>query len=193
MNNSVQSWYDFPVQEPTDVRVLVANAFMAGVQGVFSRSTNFVGALTWAASPFTVNANPTCLSLHNDDILTVNNAAQWNFDHQTANTTATNPPPLRKVLFLRGGTEWEMQIGLSLGAQTYSDLQLSFRDNAATPGNFSSGGTGTIPVILFPSALTGSTTLKVSLKMFGTFIMAISARDGLGTSSMFEMEWIVVP
>ena len=85
-----------------------------------------------------------------------------------------------------------MTFSIALGAATYTDLQISFRDNAATPGQFTGTGTGTIPAFLFTGALTGTVAMQVTLNMLGSFVMAISARDGSGNSSMFEMEWVVV-
>lgn len=191
MNSSVQSWYDLPVQTPADPRILIANASLGTLQGTFVRATNFT-ASTWVASPFALNGTVTCASLHSDDALTVADAAQWNFAHQGANVAATNALPLRKVIFLRGGTEWEMSVGIDLGGLNYTDLMLSFRDNAATPGDFTGGGQGTIPAIRFVGILTGVQTLKVSLKMLGTFTMAIKALETTN-NSLFEMEWVVVP
>lgn len=192
MYNSVQSWYDVPVQQTIDPRILIANAQIGVTQGTFFRSTNFGNSGTWIASPFALQGIVTCTSLHSDDQLTVADAAQWNFSHQGGNFIGTVPPPLRKLLFLRAGPEWEMAIPINLGAGTYNDLQLSFRDNAAVYGTFTGAPTGGIPVILFSAGQTGVVTLKVSLKMTGTFVMAISARDTVPNASLFEMEWNIV-
>jgi hypothetical protein len=191
-NNSVQSWFDLPIQEPVDPRILIANAKLGSIQGAFARSTNFIGALSWIASPFSLSGVVTCASLHTDDALAVAEAQQWNFSHKAGNFAATLAPPLRKVLFLRGGAEYQMSFEIDLGPETYSDLQLSFRDNAAVSGNFTGTAGGSIPVILFSGAATGPQTLFVSLKQYGTFQMAISARDGSGNWSMFEMDWVIV-
>lgn len=179
---------------PVDPRILIANAIMGGVQGAFYRSTNFNVAATWVASPFALTGSVTCVALHSDDQLAVADAAQWTFAHQSDNTLASTPPPVRKLMFLRGGSEWEMDIPINLGGATYSDLQISFRNNATSAGDFLSvvGGAGTIPVVIFSGALTGTVTLKVTLSQVGRYIMVISARDGAGNSSMFEMEWLVV-
>jgi len=104
---------------------------------------------------------------------------------------ATNPPALNKVAFLRAGNEYQMEFDINLGGNSYTDLLLSFRDNAAVPGDFVSGGTGTIPVFKFSGILTGIKTMKISLLMPGTFVMGMKAVTG-GSHSMFEMEWIVV-
>jgi hypothetical protein len=196
MNSSVQSWYDVPIQQAIDPRILIANAQLGTTQGTFFRSPNFGNAVAWVPSPFVLAGTVTCTSLHSDDLLTVADAAQWNFSHQGGNyLPAAVPPPVKKILFLRGGTEWEMSFDINLGGATYSDLQISFRDNAAVYGEFIGlpSGFGGIPTILFGSALTGTKTLKLTLKMTGTFVMAISARDGGGNASMFEMEWNIVP
>lgn len=190
LSSSVDSWYDLPVQTPVDPRILIANAQLGIIQGTFVRTSNFT-ASTWIATPFVLDGNISCASLHSDNALSVADAAQWNFSHQGANVAATNAPPLRKVIFLRGGTEWEMDIGIDFGVLNYTDLLLSFRDNAATPGDFTGSG-GTIPAIKFTGVTTGVHILKVTLKMLGTFTMAIKALETTN-NSLFEMEWVVVP
>jgi hypothetical protein len=66
---------------------------------------------------------------------------------------------------------------------------LSFRDNAATRGDFA----GTIPVISFTGMnYTGNTSLEVTLKQLGTVIMGLRAINAAGDYSMFEMEWHIV-
>lgn len=190
MNNSVQSWYDLPVQQPVDPRILIANSLIGVTQGVFARSSTF-DAVSWVASPFSLSGSVVCATLHTDDALAVAEAAQWNFSHQGANVDAGTPIPLRKVLFLRGGTSYEMSVGIDLGGATYTELQLSFRDNGATPGDFTGMGQGTVPIIKFTGSFTGAQTLKVTLRMLGTFVMGLKATEG-ANNSMFEMEWNVV-
>ena len=99
---------------------------------------------------------------------------------------STVADPVRKIWFMRGGILWYMQLDLDFGVSTYDDVQLSFRNNAATRG--------TVPVISFSDGFTGVKTLIVTLKMTGTFAMGlVSQATGGGNSNMFEMEWIVVP
>jgi hypothetical protein len=128
--------------------------------------------------------------LGTDNLQTVADADQWNFQHLTAKIgDGTIAPPLLKVIFLRTGTQWKNTIQLSLGGVTYNDLQLSFRDNAATRGDCRS----TIPVISFTGgALTGTINLDVVLKTTGHFMIGLRAIDGSANKSMFEMEWKIV-
>ena len=95
------------------------------------------------------------------------------------------------MAFLRAGTQYEMAFDINLGGSSYTDLLLSFRDNAAVPGDFISGNTGSIPAFKFTGSLTGIKTRKVTLKTTGTFVMGLKAVTG-GNHSMFEMEWVVV-
>jgi hypothetical protein len=127
--------------------------------------------------------------LHTDDALAVAEAAQWTFSHLGMSPGASTAPPLRKVLFLRGGTSYELSFSIDFGAGNHDSVMLSFRDNAGTPGDFT--GSGTIPVISFPAIVTGVKTFKVTLKMLGTFVMALRTTSG-GTNYLFEMEWKVV-
>lgn len=165
-------------------------ANITGTTTAFALSGTFLRS-TWITSPFSAGlAVPACAALGTDDLQKVADAQQWNFQHLTAKLDATVPPPLKKLLFLRGGVQWKNQITLTLGGATYNDLQLSFRDNAATRGD----AQGTIPVISFTGGnLTGSITLEVVLKQFGRFKMGLRAIDGSSNNSMFEMDWVVVP
>ncbi len=101
----------------------------------------------------------------------------------------TLAPPPAKVIFLRGGPAWEMSIPINFGGATYNDLQLSFRDNAGTRGDYA----GTVPVIAFQGLFTGAQTLSVTLKSPGRISMGLRSIDLSGNWSMFEMEWIIVP
>src|SRR6266540_1462304 len=141
MNGNPQSWNDLLIMPPVDPRILIANASMGSVQGAFYRSLNFIGGATWVTSPFALTGSVTCVALHSDDQLAVADSAQWTFAHQSDNTLASTPPPLRKLMFMRGdpmSQQWEMDVPINLGGGTYSDLQMSFRNNASSAGNFSS-------------------------------------------------------
>jgi ABC-type xylose transport system permease subunit len=71
----------------------------------------------------------------------------------------------------------------------HTGILLSFRDNAATPGDFT--GLGTIPAIAIGGTWTGVHTFKVTLKMLGTFVMGLRTTSG-GNNHLFEMEWNIV-
>jgi hypothetical protein len=87
-----------------------------------------------------------------------------------------------------------MDVQFQFGGTTYTDIQLSFRDNAASSGDFSGGSTGSIPVASFAGNFTGAVDLKVVLKQFGRFSMMLVLKDnGSGNYSTFEMEWNIVP
>lgn len=189
MNSPVQSWYDVALQQPVDPRILIANSYLDATQGAFTRSATY-GAAGWAATPLTLNGSVTCATLHTDDMLAVAEAAQWTFSHQGQNLAGTNPPCLQKVQFLRGGTSYEMSFGIDFGGSNHTNVQLSFRDNVATPGDFA-GTFGSIPVISYTGTWTGVRTFKVTLKQLGTFIMGLRTQVG-GSNYLFEMEWNVV-
>jgi len=190
MTNQVQSWYDIPLQQPVDPRILIANCFLDGNQGSFARSSAYT-ASSWTASPLKPNGSVVCATLHTDDDLAVAEAAQWTFSHQGLNLATSNPPELQKVMFLRAGTSYVMTFDIDFGASTHAAIMLSFRDNAATPGDFAGSGSGTIPVISFPNTCTGIKSFKVTLKMLGTFVMGLRTSVG-ATNHLFEMEWNVV-
>ena len=191
MNISVQSWQDFINAQPLDIKSIVANAFFGG-QGTFKRSTTFLQA-GWVNSPYLYTGNNTTLvSLDGTDASTTTDAAQWAFSHQMVNTAAALPLSLRKVAFLRAGKIWENQIEIALGGSNYTDVQLSFRDNAGTSGSFLNGAAGAVPVISFPGTLTGNVVLHVTILQPGTYSMVLIGLFS-GNYNAFEMEWVVLP
>jgi hypothetical protein len=100
-------------------------------------------------------------------------------------------PPLRKLIYLRGGSQWAMSIPLTIGATQTSDIQLSFMENAATRGDHA----GTIPVISWSgSVYTGTLTLLVTLlPTQGDFWMGLRIIDTSSNWSMYDSLWRVIP
>ena len=191
-NTQVQSWYDLPVVAPIDPREVIANVSI-GLPGTFKLSTNFLQT-AWGppAIAFTVIPPPSCASLRTDNFGSVSDAAQWTMAHQIINLDANIPPSLQRVAFMRGGTDWEMVLGLNFGAATYDNLQLSFRENAATSGKFLNTGSGAIPVFSFANTYTLNQIFRITFKQFGRYSLALVMRDTYsGVWSMFEIECIV--
>jgi len=179
---SWNDWYDAPPQDPRD---LIAFAKISGTVGMFDRVTLPAGA--WSASPITMVDNPTCLALETDNQLKNAEALQWNMSHLTRSTLTTLPMPLEKVIFLRGGTEWQMQFNLDFGADAVTDVYLTFRDNYGTRGD----AQGTIPVISFPTgSFTNANVALLTLRMLGRMSMALVGTVS-GNDTMYESEWIV--
>jgi hypothetical protein len=186
----IQSWIDWRTSTPKNPLDLIAYATFDGTVGSYSLSTTYAptgGA--WQPNTWSINGSIVCAALGTDNIQKVANADQWNFAHQTQAPYSNPAPPLSKVIFLRGGTEWIMTIPINMAA--CSDLQLSFRDNAGTRGD----AQGTIPVLLWSGAIAGAThVLKVTLKTTGQVVMGLKATDtGSGQPTMYESEWIIVP
>lgn len=183
----LHSWIDLQRMMPKNILELIANAKLNTTSGVFSSSTNF-GNATWSANPFTIGGVPMCIALGSDNQQLVADADQWNFQHLTAKTDSSIAIPLRKLIFLRGGIEWSNRIPIDFGGSSYTDLQLSFRDNAATRGD----AQGTWPVIQFTGSFTGLCTLEVVLRKIARVSIGLRAVTG-STTSMFEMEWAIEP
>ncbi len=190
-SGAITNWYDLQNTAPQNPFELIADAYLNGSQGVFAYSETFIDPPggSWIASPIIYSAEAVCIALESDNQQMNADANQWNFKHQTVNTAAALAPPMHKVIYLRGGRKWQMDVFLDLGTST-SDLQLSFRDNAGTRGDYA----GTIPVITFPGAHSGVVKLSLTLNHFGHIPMGLRMIDS-GTSdwSMFEMEWVIVP
>jgi hypothetical protein len=143
----------------------------------------------WNSSQIAITSPPTCVALETTNAQMVADAAQWNFDHLTAYLGPTVPTPVNKSLYLRGGDQWRMDIPLSLGYLSYTELQLSILSNIGTRGDCQ----GTIPAVIFNSrTYSGSVTLRVSLKKLGVFSIGIRAIDTNGYYSMFSSTWNVV-
>lgn len=96
--------------------------------------------------------------------------------------------PLKKVIFLRGGTQWNMSFQIEFVGESGEDITLTFRDNCSTRGD----AQGTIPVISFPSPQSGTKTLNLTLKTFGRVSMGVVATFS-GMNTMLESEWVIVP
>jgi hypothetical protein len=186
--NASTNWNDWASSQPQNIADLVAIATLNSTVGTITKSTTFATPGTWVANAIVISSAPTCVALGTDNLQKVADAGMWNFQNKTANLTATTAPPLQSVLFLRPGTDWEMDIPLDLGVTTYTELQLGFLDNAGTRGD----AQGTIPVIDWTGSFTSVKTLKVTLNMVpGTYNIGLWAKNG-SSYSMFAMRWIVV-
>lgn len=188
---TANSWIQWQKATPVSILDLVANAKLNNITGIYSNESDFA-TQTWAASPITYQGTtlPTCSTLHTDNQQMVANAEQWNMQHLTRNVASTLAIPLQKVIFLRGGTHWQMTIPLNLSA-TLQKVELGFRDNAGTRGD----GQSTYPVITFTNGGTGfsgNINLVVTLKQMGNFSMLLWGTTGAAFST-FESEWIIVP
>lgn len=181
--NSWIDWADTPPQNPLD---LIAYSALGGTVGVFSRVA--LPSASWITSPITINSDPLCTALESDNGQMVADATQWNFQHKTRNSDSTLALPLKKVIFLRGGTQWNMSFQIEFVGEAGEDVMLTFRDNYGTRGD----AQGTIPVISFPGTQSGTKTLNLTLKTLGPVSMGIIATFS-GMNTMLESEWIVVP
>jgi hypothetical protein len=186
---AAQSWIDWLHAMPIDPFSLIQNAVIGSTAGVLTNSTNF-NSSTWAASTVGLKSGstPTCTALETTNAQMVANAAQWQFSHLTNNVAATLATPLLKAVYLRGGPQWQMTLPLDFGATTYTNLQLSFLDNAGTRGD----AQGSVPVIQWTGSFSGATTLLLSLQAFGQFTMGLRCDTG-SVVSMYESRWIIVP
>ena len=169
---------------------LIAMAKANGNTGVFKHVSDFIDPPAgWSSSPLSVDAAPTCSALELTNAQMVADADQWMFLHKTADLSTDLPPPLDKLLFLRGGTQWQMVLKFAL-SEDISNLQLSFLDNAATRGEIG----GTIPVIEFDATLSGIISLELTLKQMGDVSMGLRTITSAGSDwAMYESRWRIVP
>jgi hypothetical protein len=199
--DQVTDWYDWEGAQPQEISDLVAYASFGGgieliLPGTRTRVADFANQ-SWAESQLTIASQPLCLANGSDKEGNNANAQQWMFDHRTWNDSATLPPALTKVMFMRAGTQWRMSIAFSrTGPEKIDEVYLAFRDNGGTRGDYA----GTYPVIKWASSAggyDGLLQLFVDLRRTGRYNVVLwtkSKPTGTPASpvySMTEMEWIV--
>lgn len=193
---SVQSWYDFDDMTPQDPLDLIALAKLNTDVGVPTNSLTYAtpaSGSVWITSPISISAGATVSTNATDSGMMVEDATQFNFSHKTASLGTGIAPPLRKVLFMRGGLQWSNSLLLLLPVSPqFTDLQLSFLDNGATRGD----AQGTIPVIRWSAGapFSGPKQLHLVLKQQGRFTLGLMGINNASTPewSMLELDIIAV-
>lgn len=192
MNINVQGWQNLQVATPIDPKSVILNAAMNFTQGIFTRSINFLEA-AWSASPLAFTGNNNKLnSLNGTDASTVAEAIQWTFDHQMVNVAANIPTAMNKLIFARAGKYWDNQFEINFGASTYNNVQLSFRDNLGTSGQFLNSASGAVPVISFGNSITGVQLLHFTFSQPGVYSLVLVMQTGANWSA-FEIECVALP
>jgi hypothetical protein len=201
-SNAPQSWFDLvvmPTMDPRSIISAVTFESSGGGQtaGIFARSSTWLHASTWVNPPLIVSqtaANVVCQNVQ--DFSSVEAANTWNGLHLMTAQNNQLPIAVQKIMFLKAGTAFTNNIFLDWSPTvTSTDVQLSFRDNSATSGDFQNAAAATVPVFAFSGATFGSTArmLQVTLLRTGRFHVALRIIDNSGNYSMYEMEWIVLP
>jgi hypothetical protein len=202
---NAQSWFDLAMQPTQDPRSLIgmisfedqANAAQAGT---FTRSTNWLQAAIWVAPPMKVTPRATLttafiIAANPNDFASAEFAAAWNAAHAMTSINPQLPLVAEGLMYLKAGPFMNMVYLDITGGTTSTDVQISFRDNSYTSGDFTNGAAGTIPVFAFPTTTTYGGTgraLTVTLLKPGRYSMGIRIVDNAGNYSMFPMEWVVV-
>lgn len=191
-NLMINSWFDLRNSAPISPFELLANAQLDGVNGLFEYADDYMPppSGTWAATPISILNQPKCAALETDNQQMVAYGDQWNFQHEIANLDSDLAPPLKKMLFLRGGIQWQMHIPLTF-ATDVDEVLLSYLDNAGTRGDYA----GAVPAIRFTGPFaTGVHNLVITLKNNGRAIMGLrTIATASGDWAMYESEWIIVP
>jgi hypothetical protein len=169
----------------------------------FARSSTWLQPGPWGQSPLTVSVGvgttlPNVTVPNAYDYASIEAANTWNTLHQMTPASPTGLPlPVQQIMFLKAGTAFVNNLFLDWkGAVTSSNIQLSFRDNSTTSGDFTNSGTATVPAFVFPATATyGSTgrNFQVTLLRPGRFNVGLVVFDSTSALSMFEMDWIVLP
>ncbi len=201
-----QSWFDLVVMPTMDPRSFIQTASLEDSTGTmhpatFMRSPTWLLPGPWGVSPINVTTPsgsliPNVTVPNAYDFASQEDANAWNTLHQMVAANPTSLPiVVQKIMFLKAGTAFVNNLYLDWKAGvTASDIQLSFRDNSVTSGDFQNSGTATVPAFVFPlSATYGNTgrNLQVTLLRTGRFDVGMRTVDSSGTTSMFEMLWIV--
>jgi hypothetical protein len=184
----IQSWLDLQAMMPKNPLDVLYYAKLGTTEGVPGSSLYFhqPSSGVWRDPLVSLNGKPTCYAAGTDDVQKVEDALYWTFSHLTWYGDINAPKALRKLIFLRGGIEWRMKIPLTFSSE-WTNVMLSLRNNAATRGD----AQGTVPVIGFAGAFSGSVELEIAVKTFGQLSMALVGTQS-GDTAMYEMEWMVV-
>ena len=189
-NTPIRSWNDWPHQCPTDIRDIISYIKIDSTIGEYKNSDTFKpSGETWNTNTVTYGTNASLKANRSDDNQMNAEATQWNTQSKSLPDDPDIPPALKKVAFIRSGEEWYTTIEIDFGGTTYTDIEISFRNNAATRGD----AQGTIPVYSFTGTTwTGTKTLYVTLKHPGDFILGMRLIDDSSNYYFCEMEWIGV-
>jgi hypothetical protein len=208
--NAPQSWFDLVVMPTMDPRNIIQTASFEDSTGtmrsaIFQRSGTWLqpGAGPWVQGPLNVSpgmgstiANVTVPNIY--DYASIEAANSWNTLHQmTPAVLTTLPLAVQQIMFLKAGTAFvnNLYLDWKVGV-TATSVQLSFRDNSVTSGDFQNSGTATVPVFMFPPSATFGNTgrnFQVTVLRPGRFHVGLVVFDSTTAISMFEMEWIVLP
>ncbi len=202
---SAQSWNDLIMSPTMDPRGLVANTTLQDSGGIartgnFVRSTNWLQAATWISPVIAITPSATTAAFiqanNGQDFSSIEQVNLWNSTHAMTSINPQLPLCMEGLVYLRGSTSFTNFLPLDFlsGMVNSTSVQLSFRDNSLSGGDFTAGSTPTIPVYDFGSFTFGGTShfLALTLLKTGRFSMGIRVLDNNGKFSMFPMEWIVV-
>jgi hypothetical protein len=193
MNIQTQGWQDLQVSQPIDPKSVIKSSVLGTTAGTFARSITALQA-AWGSPTFAYSGNNTkVVSWDVTDAATSQDAVQWAFAHQMVNVGANIPIALNSLAFLRAGAIMDNQIEFAFGGSTFNNVQLTFRDNIGTSGQFLNAATGSVPVISYGSGFTGNTVLHISFFQPGVYQMVLIAQVGAGAWVAFPMEWVVIP
>src|SRR5512145_474038 len=177
-NEQVTGWNQLRNCDPKDPSLLIADAYLGGVDGKILSTIKYNPSTAWATDfLYTLPNPPVCYPLDAASGQKAADAANWNFAHLASPAGITGlPPQMYNVLFLRGGTQWKMRIPFQTEGPRLKQIMLSFFENAAMIGDCH----GEIPVISFDAGeglLPSSFDLDVTLKMFGQFHIGLTCID----------------
>jgi len=188
--NQVTNWNTWSRAVPKNPLDLISNALIGSTQGVYQNAADFL-ATTWAASsPLSVTGNPVCTALGTDNLENTADAAQWNFLNTTGSLGSSTAVPLRKIFFVRRGTQFQMNFPMTSGATNIVDVLLTFRFNLGTSGNVGAS-TPTVPVIAWRGYNTaGALTLGLTFNnsAHGRQVLVVWTKDNGGNFAVFELE-----
>lgn len=187
--SNVQSWIDFSNLCPKTPLALIAWGKLGSTVGTYQNSSTYINPPGgWVTDGCSVSNEPFCSALQSDNQQMVADADQWNFSHLTRSDNSNLTPPLKKLIFLRGGNQWKMTLPITMGMNC-TNVQLSLLNNAATRGD----AQGTVPVIDFNEGFSAGSVvdLEVTLLSFGQVTIGLRLLNG-SQYSMFAMDWVIV-
>lgn len=190
MNLQTTGWNALLASQPINPLNAIANCALSAATGVYKRSTTFLQT-SWGSNTVAFTGVGTLVSLNSTDASTVAYASQWVTKTKMANSGASLSSTVSKLVFVKAGPSWNNLLDIGFGGTTFTDVQLSFRDNLGTTGVFVGSATGAVPVFSFTGSHTGTEQLSLTVPNAGTYSLVL-VMSNAGTYSAFEFEVVAV-
>ena len=187
-NDRMMNWYDLENHVPKNPFDVIAFASLVGITGTFEYSSNFLGT-NGTTSPLSLLDGGDVQAWESDNLQMVGDAQMWTMQNKMVNVSTDVPPPLHRLAFVRGGTQWKNTLLLDV-ATGLDYIELSYLQNAGTRGD----AQGTVPVIRFEGPIgAAASPLEITFKRKGLVSLGLkTVVTSSGDEAMFELDLQIV-